>query len=324
MIDVIPDIHGQAATLEAALRALGYSERGAVWRHGERGRTALFLGDLVDGGPEQDRTLSIVRGMVEAGSALCLMGNHELNAIHFHSFGADDLPLRPHTRKNVEQHKAFLRAFPLGSDEAREAIAWMETLPLAIETDGLRAAHACWSEHDVDVLRRVGTVRGTDGGLAIHLDREALHAAADASSEIGRAVETALKGPEVELPAGASFTDKSGHRRSALRLAWWREGARTYREAAISVPPDQVASISNDPLPPGASAAIYPPTAPPVVFGHYWLDPEAEPTLQAPNALCLDHSAGKGGPLVTYAHEPGKPLDPARIRRHATAVEARP
>src|SRR5262249_36915318 len=49
---------------------------GPVYRHPE-GRVALFVGDLVDRGPRVLDTLRIVRNMVDVGSALCVMGNHE-------------------------------------------------------------------------------------------------------------------------------------------------------------------------------------------------------------------------------------------------------
>ena len=332
VIDVIPDVHGQAVKLEAALVALGYRERDGAWRHDDPGRTALFLGDLIDGkpdhAPEEARTLGIVRAMVEAGSAMCLMGNHELNAIHFHTAGPDGAPLRPHCQKNRDQHAAFLAEHPLGSDAAREAIAWMETLPVAIEVHGLRAAHACWSERDIGVLRTAGTVREVPGGTAIHLSREALHAAAVKDSDLYRATETVLKSPEAELPAGASFRDGRDDVRTAVRLAWWRESARTYREVAESVPPAQWSAIPDTTLPSEAMTTIYPPDAPPVVFGHYWMTWPDDLTL-APsdgrppveNALCLDFSAGKDGPLVTYVHRPGTALDASRLYVHGAATE---
>ena len=37
----------------------------------------LFLGDLVDRGPASDRVLETAMDMVDAGSALCILGNHE-------------------------------------------------------------------------------------------------------------------------------------------------------------------------------------------------------------------------------------------------------
>ena len=80
--DVIGDIHGHLAKLEALLVRLGYVQFGGVWTPPE-GRMALFLGDLIDRGPEQVAVVRTVRAMVEAGHALCLMGNHEYNAIAY-------------------------------------------------------------------------------------------------------------------------------------------------------------------------------------------------------------------------------------------------
>ncbi|MGW0956071.1 polynucleotide kinase-phosphatase [Streptomyces sp. NPDC002545] len=70
--DIIGDIHGCSAELEALLAKLGYAD-GA---HPE-GRTAVFVGDLVDRGPDSPGVLRRVMSMVEAGGALCVPGNHE-------------------------------------------------------------------------------------------------------------------------------------------------------------------------------------------------------------------------------------------------------
>ena len=80
--DVIGDVHGCRAELEALLTELGYSFRSddqgrpvdAVPPHG---RKALFVGDLVDRGPDTPGVLRLVMGMVAAGHALCVPGNHE-------------------------------------------------------------------------------------------------------------------------------------------------------------------------------------------------------------------------------------------------------
>jgi hypothetical protein len=79
VFDVIGDIHGQFDKLVELLLHLGYSESQGVYRHPSR--TAIFVGDLIDRRPKQVETVDLVRGMVEAGSALCVMGNHEFNAI---------------------------------------------------------------------------------------------------------------------------------------------------------------------------------------------------------------------------------------------------
>ncbi|MFI8895027.1 polynucleotide kinase-phosphatase [Streptomyces paradoxus] len=70
--DIIGDIHGCAAELEALLGKLGYVD-GA---HPE-GRTAVFVGDLVDRGPDSPGVLRRVMAMVKSGNALCVPGNHE-------------------------------------------------------------------------------------------------------------------------------------------------------------------------------------------------------------------------------------------------------
>ncbi len=75
-------MHGCRAELETLLDRLGY----AIARDGAGrpvgaahpdGRTAVFVGDLVDRGPDSPGVLRLVMGMVAAGTALCVPGNHE-------------------------------------------------------------------------------------------------------------------------------------------------------------------------------------------------------------------------------------------------------
>ncbi|WP_405552034.1 polynucleotide kinase-phosphatase [Streptomyces sp. NBC_01171] len=70
--DIIGDIHGCSAELDSLLAKLGYTDG----VHPE-GRTAVFVGDLVDRGPDSPAVLRRVMGMVAAGNALCVPGNHE-------------------------------------------------------------------------------------------------------------------------------------------------------------------------------------------------------------------------------------------------------
>ncbi|MEV6834686.1 polynucleotide kinase-phosphatase [Streptomyces sp. NPDC051133] len=70
--DIVGDVHGCSAELEALLGELGYVD-------GEHpaGRTAVFVGDLVDRGPDSPGVLRRVMSMVKSGNALCVPGNHE-------------------------------------------------------------------------------------------------------------------------------------------------------------------------------------------------------------------------------------------------------
>ncbi|MFI1359050.1 polynucleotide kinase-phosphatase [Streptomyces sp. NPDC020898] len=70
--DIIGDIHGCASELESLLGTLGY-EDGV---HPD-GRTAVYVGDLVDRGPDSPGVLRRVMSMVGSGNALCVPGNHE-------------------------------------------------------------------------------------------------------------------------------------------------------------------------------------------------------------------------------------------------------
>jgi protein phosphatase len=80
--DVIGDIHGCRAELETLLARLGYTvsrdETGrAIGAAHRDGRRAIFVGDLVDRGPDTPGVLRLVMGMVATGAAFCVPGNHE-------------------------------------------------------------------------------------------------------------------------------------------------------------------------------------------------------------------------------------------------------
>ncbi|HYN89354.1 MAG TPA: polynucleotide kinase-phosphatase [Ardenticatenaceae bacterium] len=87
--DIIGDVHGCFDELLALLRDLGYEvvrrlgdfdglDYGA---HHPEGRRAIFVGDLVDRGPNTPDVLRLVMSMVAAGSALCLPGNHDVKLL---------------------------------------------------------------------------------------------------------------------------------------------------------------------------------------------------------------------------------------------------
>ena len=84
--DVIGDIHGCRSELESLLERLGYRierderDRAADARHPD-GRTAVFVGDLVDRGPDSPGVVRLVMGMVASGNALCVAGNHEVKLV---------------------------------------------------------------------------------------------------------------------------------------------------------------------------------------------------------------------------------------------------
>ncbi len=82
--DIIGDIHGCCDELETLLQTLGYSvafngagDERTVTVNAPPDRRVIFVGDLVDRGPRSPDVLRLVMAMVEAGTALCVVGNHE-------------------------------------------------------------------------------------------------------------------------------------------------------------------------------------------------------------------------------------------------------
>lgn len=87
--DIMGDLHGCLDELVALLRELGYSvalEAGddgapAYIVEPPAGRMAIFVGDLVDRGPDTPGVLRLVMSMVEAGTALAVPGNHDVRLV---------------------------------------------------------------------------------------------------------------------------------------------------------------------------------------------------------------------------------------------------
>lgn len=78
--DIIGDVHGCAEELDALLTKLGYVFEGEAVTPPE-GRRAIFVGDLVDRGPRVADVLRRVMGLVTAGTAVCVPGNHDVRLV---------------------------------------------------------------------------------------------------------------------------------------------------------------------------------------------------------------------------------------------------
>ncbi len=82
--DIIGDVHGCIEELLELLQKLGYVVEigdGRYTVQPPEGRKLIFVGDLVDRGPGTPEVLRIVSGMVGAGQALCVPGNHDVKLV---------------------------------------------------------------------------------------------------------------------------------------------------------------------------------------------------------------------------------------------------
>lgn len=150
---LIGDIHGEIDALEAVLA-----------RPELAGRHLVFLGDLVDRGPDSPAVVDRVAALVAAGRATCVVGNHELNLL----LGRDregngwfrDAP--DHWQRRTETGAAVRAPFPsrpLETDAARTAmLTFFRSLPLAAARADLRVVHACWDDRSIAQLPASGDV----------------------------------------------------------------------------------------------------------------------------------------------------------------------
>lgn len=303
MYDLIGDIHGHAAELMQLLQTLGYREQGGVYRHPER--QVIFVGDFIDRGPRIREVLQIVRGMVENGQALSVMGNHELNALGYHT-PDPDAPgefLRRHIPKNVHQHRQTRDQ--LTRDELNSYLDWFRTLPLWLDLPGLRVVHACWDPGSVQVISEALTACGG-------ITEEFLQSACREGHPLFAPVEIVLKGKEAPLPPGLSFADKDGHVRTRMRLRWYLPPAgHTYGSYSMTDSIDLKQPLEDSLL---QQAVPYPAHAKPLFVGHYWLN-AAQPALLTPNVACLDYSVAKGGYLCAYRWDGEQTLSNSRFVR---------
>ena len=312
--DIIGDVHGEYEKLKGLLEAMGYRNSRGTFRHHDR--TAIFVGDLIDRGPDQVDVVRLVRAMIDAGTARAVLGNHEFNAIAYATHDGRGDYLRTHRgekgEKYYRQHRAFLEQVVEGSALHRELITWFTTLPLWLEAEALRVVHACWHDQSIATLTRLGYTNGLATDELIRL-------ANVKKTDQFRCVDTILKGPEISLKGYPPFKDKDGNLRHKARLRWWANDASTLADLA-EIPLDAV-DEHGDPYPglPRVPTTedrgyLYDPSAVPVFFGHYWRI--GTPDLAGSNTVCVDFSAlHRDESLVAYRHDEGAELVNERFIR---------
>lgn len=292
--DLIGDVHGCAQTLEHLLMLLGYKKRAGVWQHSSR--QALFLGDLIDRGPQIRETLHIVHAMVDAGHAHCLMGNHEYYALAWETPVVRDGSysyVREHTARHARLQRETIEQFADHPGDWHDFIQWFLTLPLFIDAGRFRAVHACWDERLINILR----TRFPDA----RVDTRFIQQSAISGTFAHQTFNRLLRGINLPLPYGMSLLSRDGYRRSSFRTKFWHEDQSALTYGDVVFQPDALPEyIAQKPLPGQYLRQInaYGMEQPLLFVGHYWR--QGQPSLIRPNLACLDYSAVNGGKLVAY------------------------
>lgn len=214
-LDLVGDIHGEIDALNALLGHLGYSERGGH----PADRRLVFVGDLIDRGPDSLATVRRVAELVSRGRAVAVMGNHDLAAVaeqrsnwNAWLFGHGEMLAG---EKRVET-----------DSQRREVLDFLRRLPVAVRRHGLRVVHACW---DKDALAALKGEPGPADALRAHRRRikQSLPGDVDPTERTlalqnRNPMRLITSGPEVR--AAAEFF-AGGRVRRETRHPWWEEYA---------------------------------------------------------------------------------------------------
>ncbi len=306
--DIIGDVHGCANTLEALLVELGYRLDEGHYHHPSR--QAIFLGDIVDRGPRIREALHLVKNMVDAGSARCIMGNHEYNALGYitptpETENTNSVKyVRAHNTRHNRLIAETLMQFASYPEEWRMFVEWFRTLPLFIELDGFRVVHACW---DTALIREY-----LAANFPPVFDKTFIQRSADKSTLEGRAMDRLTRGTDLALPDGRSMQSKDGYKRRMFRTKFWAKDPQILGDVAFQpdpLPEDIAnASLSGEDK---DGLIYYGPKEKPVFVGHYWLQGKPKPLRD--NVACLDYSAVKYGRLVAYRFDGESVLDKSKF-----------
>lgn len=137
--DIIGDVHGCIDELRELLRLLGYETINPDLMKHPEGRIAVFVGDLVNRGPDTPGVLRLIMNMMSSYSAFSVLGNH-------------DNELLSYLKKESEKTKALDASLAQLAQEpehfTKQVVDFLESLPTQISLDEgkLIIAHAGMKE----------------------------------------------------------------------------------------------------------------------------------------------------------------------------------
>lgn len=147
-LDIIGDIHGELEALETLLASMGYDKEG---RHPDN-RKLVFVGDLIDRGPDSPGVIRLVRKLIENGNAQACLGNHELNLLQQKAKDGAGWYFEERRLKD-KAYMPFSR--PETDLETKEIYAFLARLPVALERADLRIVHAAWQPQAISYAKNI-------------------------------------------------------------------------------------------------------------------------------------------------------------------------
>lgn len=264
-LDIVGDVHGEIGALRALLGHLDYRDDGS---HPDD-RRVVFVGDLVDRGPDSPAVLELVMRLVREKHAYCVLGNHDLNLLlderrvdnnWWNEPGVNNPQQRPVREEDKSRFREFVASLPLvlhrrsGKTPIRIVhAAWDDESLGRLDKDAgrfqtIKELHdhykaeitdrwngtedaVKWEEEEAQ-LDKINPSLSATGPRPDYLDA---HARKDSDLQSGNPVKVITSG--LEHPVEKEKLFKAGHKwRFVQRDAWWNK----YRDKT------------------------------PIIIGHYW------------------------------------------------------
>ena len=248
--DIIGDVHGHAFLLERLLSKLGYKQNEDSFFH-PYGRKIIFLGDLINRGPDSVKVLKIVQKMVLQKQAYCVLGNHEFHLL-----------------------QKFVSNPALIESKFLSFIPWIQTLPFFLEFPEFRVVHAAWHFSSIKKLKKQNVQ-----------NEDFIKTTMRPDSEFKKAIQNILQGIRVPIPPELSYKDRFGIKRKRARIRWW-EKKRNILTGSNIFPRCQELIQTEFTNKGDIDCEFYSKNEKIVFFGHYCL-PESEPKVIT-NLVCMD------------------------------------
>jgi hypothetical protein len=180
----------------------------------------VFVGDLVDRGPDSPSVVEYVQQLVNRGRGQCVLGNHDLNLLLNH----------PKHENGWFDGKEFVSKGGVVSQRSaddrcrRRILDFYTHLPIALERADLRVVHACWDDDMISFARRSTSVLALYHEHADRIQHDAECRTGIDAIDIGllhqnkNPVKIITSGPE-ERTAQPELS--GGRMRSERRVQWW-------------------------------------------------------------------------------------------------------
>lgn len=218
-LDIVGDVHGEIDALRSLMRHLGYAADGA---HPDEKRL-VFVGDLTDRGPDSPAVIDLVKSLVNAGRAQCVLGNHDLNILLGERKHDNHWFFGEHSSLD---HSDEPTPAVLADDTIRRRVLdFFRSMPLVLEREGLRVVHACWDDAMVEIARSADDVKSLHDEHACIINARHRDSHLDT---IDQGLEHQNLNPVKVLASGKERRvetpfESSGKLRYEERVPWWEE-----------------------------------------------------------------------------------------------------